>query len=220
MALPAGLAAFLTEQPDMRLAPGVGDAVRLRGTYALDATHPAAGRITRRYAIEIEVPTTFPEQPPIVKEVGRQIPHSPDYHVNPGGSLCMGSPLALQRALRQWPDLQSFLSRTLRPYLYAVTLKLDTGRDFVFGELRHGTLGQLQDLADDLQLTEAQVIAALDLLLLPRADADAHLCACACGRVLGACELRERLDEIRDLASEASWRKLRNEFEALKDVGT
>lgn len=210
MVLPAGLADFLTEQPDLRVAPGETSAVRLSGTYALDAMHPAAGRVTRTYELTIVVPADFPLQPPVVFEVGGKIPRDPEYHVNSHDhSLCLGSPLGIRRALRRWPNLQEFLARTLMSYLYAVTLKLDTGRDFVFGELRHGMDGQIQDLADDLQLPEASIAAALDLLLIPSDLADTQACPCNCGRLLGGCEMRERLNDIRDLASKMWLQQLR-----------
>jgi hypothetical protein len=218
MALSVGLVEFLIEQPGMRVAPGEMSAVRLSGTYTLDATHPAAGRVTRTYDLTVEVPDDFPLQPPVVFEIANTIPRHPDYHVNSHDhSLCLGSPIALRRAVRRWPNLQEFLARTLRPYLYAVTLKLDTGRDFVFGELRHGAEGQIQDLADDLQLPEAPVAAALDLLLMSGDLADTQTCPCSCGRLLGGCQLRERLNEVRDLASEMWLRQLRNAMPAIPD---
>lgn len=210
MALPSGLVDFLIEQPDLRIAPGETSALRLSGLYTLDATHPAAGRVTRTYDLTIEIPADFPSQPPLAFEVGGKIPRDSDFHVNSHDqSLCLGSPLALRRVLRRWPSLDEFLAKTLRPYLYAVTVKLDTGRDFVFGELRHGTDGLVQDLADDLHLPETRVVAALDLLLMPSDLAGIQVCPCECGRLLGDCELRERLNEIRDLASETWLQQLR-----------
>lgn len=218
MELPIGLVEFLTEQPDMRIAPSQTGEVCLIGTYTLDATHSAAGRVTQTYDLMIVVPEDFPSQPPTVFEVSTTIPRDPDFHVNSHDhSLCLGSPIALRRVLRCWPNLQEFLARTLRPYLYAVTLKIETGRDFVFGELRHGTEGQIQDLADDLQLPEARIAAALNLLLMPRDLADTQSCPCRCGRLLGECELRERLNDVRSLASESWVREIRSAVAALSD---
>lgn len=216
MQLPAGLVDFLSEQPGIRLMPRTDGVWRLHGTYSLDATHATAGHVKREFLLNIDVPESFPAHPPVVFEIGGQIPRIPEFHVNPScGSLCLGSPLALWRVLRFSPDLEAFLAQTLRPYLYAVSVKLQTGRDFVFGELRHGTAGQLQDLADDLKLPENRVVESLDLLFVPRDIADVHPCPCGCGRHFGACELRVRLDEICALASEAWLRQLRNDIEAL-----
>ncbi len=186
--------------------------------YALDAAHETAGRITRDYQLDIHISDRFPDDPPFVYEVGGQIPREPDFHVNGDNTLCVGSPLAVRRALRRWPNVRSFLARTLRPYLYAVTVKLDTGRDFVFGELRHGTAGQLQDLADDLRLPEDQVINAINLMLMPSAEADDQPCICGCGGVVSNCALRDRLGEVRDLFSATSLRVLRDEIQTLLSV--
>ena len=188
---------------------------RVAGVYTLDAAHDAAGRITRDYELDIQFPDCFPENPPIVYEVGGQIPRTSDFHVNGDNTLCLGSPLAVRRALSRWPNVREFMARTLRPYLYAVTVKLDTGRDFVFGELRHGTAGQLQDLADDLRLPEDRVINAIDLMLMPSAEANAQPCICGCGGIVSTCALRDRLGEVRDLLSTASLLVLRNDIQTL-----
>lgn len=182
----------------------------------LDAEHDAAGRITRDYELDILFPASFPDDPPIVYAVCGQIPRTPDFHVNGDNTLCLGSPLALRRALKHWPDVREFMARTLRPYLYAMTVKLETGGDFVFGELRHGTAGQLQDLADDLRLPEDQVVNAINLMLMPSVEANAQPCFCGCGRIVGNCELRDRVKEVRDLLSAPSLRILRDKFQALR----
>lgn len=181
----------------------------------LDAEHEAAGRITRDYELDIRVPASFPDNPPIVYEVSGQIPRTPDFHVNGDNTLCLGSPLSLRRTLKRWPDVCEFMARTLRPHLYAVTVKLDNGRDFVFGELRHGTAGQLQDLADDLRLPESLVTNAIDLMLMPLNEADAQPCICGCGGMVSTCVLRDRLGEVRELLSTDSLRILRNDIQAL-----
>jgi hypothetical protein len=189
--------------------------LRVAGVYTLDAEHEAAGRITSDFELDIRVPASFPDSPPIVYEIGGQIPRTPDFHVNGDDTLCLGSPLGIRRALKGWPNVREFMARTLRSYLYAVAVKLDTGRDFVFGELRHGTAGQLQDLAEDLQLPEDQVVNAIDLMLMPSAEANAQPCICGCGGIVRNCDLHVRLEEVRDLLSASSLRILRNEIENL-----
>ena len=215
MSFPIGLVDFLAEQPSLRLVLDDPAQLRVAGVYTLDATDETAGRITRDYQLDIRVPDRFPDNSPAVYEVGGQIPRTPDFHVNGDNTLCLGSPLAVRRALRRWPNMRDLMAHTLRPYLYAVTLKLDTGRDFVFGELRHGTAGQLQDLADDLRLPEDQVINAIDLMLMPLGEADAQPCICGCGGNVSSCELRDRLVDVRDLLSAASLRILRNDIQTL-----
>jgi hypothetical protein len=215
VSFPIGLVDFLAEQPGLRLVLDDPAQLRVAGIYVLDAEHEVAGRITRHYELDIRVPASFPDSPPIVYEVCGQIPRTPDFHVNGDNTLCLGSPLGVRRALKHWPDVREFMAHTLRPYLYALTVKLDTGRDFVFGELRHGTAGQLQDLADDLRLPEDQIVNAIDLMLMTSVEANAQPCICGCGRIVGNCELRDRIEEVRDLLSAPSLSILRHEFQAL-----
>lgn len=204
LAIP-GLEELLRNQPGLRLAPVTDDFFWLAGSYRLDAIHASAGRITRDFSLRIAVPPTFPQDYPTVYEVGNAVPCHPDWHVNAhDGSFCLGSRLGLILELRRNPNLADFLSSTLDPYLYAVTLKLETGRPFVFGELRHGNAGVLEDLAERLRVPESAVPRAL--ILLAESDAVARLqeCPCGCSRPLQECETYHRVCEIRSLES-STW---------------
>lgn len=208
-----GLTEFLAEQPDLRLASCDQETLLLEGGYRLDAEHPAAGRVVREFQLSVHIPSSFPHAPPVVFENGGVIPCEPDFHVNGhNGSLCLGSPLALRRVLRAHPELQGFLVHTLRPYLYAVSIKLDRGGPFVFGELRHGSEGKLQDLADDLGIAESCVLPALNLALLPYEEAREMPCPCGCAKALAECSLRDRIADLRALCNTRELESLRDEF--------
>jgi hypothetical protein len=196
-----GLEALLTEQPNLHLAPLTDRNLRVVGEYLLCATNPLAGDVSRTFQLIIEIPLDFPARPPKVFEVGDAIPSDSDFHVNGHDcSLCLGTHIGLQRVLRRWPNLQQFLERTLRPFLYAVSIKLDRGGPFLFGELKHGVAGTLQDLASDLGIDEAQLPRAIDLLMFSENEMLSEECLCGCGRLLRDCEFGERFLEIRSLA--------------------
>jgi len=179
----------------------------VEGNYDLDAIHASAGRITHRFRLSITVPRTFPLEPPAVFELDGAIPRTPDYHVNGGdGSLCLGSPLALMAALQSSADLADFLSACLRPFLYAVAVKLVQGGDFVFGELLHGSAGVVQDLAARLAIPESAVMYALSLLGMRKRVANKCQCPCGSGRRLGTCPTNIAVRSVRTLASR-SWFK-------------
>jgi hypothetical protein len=198
----AGLEAFLCEQPELRLQPVSDATVVIEGMYLLDATHPSAGRVTRSFKLQIKIPLDFPEELPIVFEVGGVIPQQGDFHVNQTDySLCLGSHISLKRVLRDSGDISRYFAEALRPYLYAVSVKLERGGKFVFGELRHGSPGIVQDLADDLQIPESRVVDALALLTLPEEAALGQVCPCGCEQTLRNCETHARLCEVRTLAS-------------------
>lgn len=208
-----GLDELLRKQPGLRLAPVTDDFLWLTGSYRLDAIHASAGRVTRDFSLHIAVPPAFPQEYPTVYEVGKAVPCRPDWHVNVhDGSFCLGSRLGLILELRRSPNLADFLSATLDPYLYAVALKLETGRPFVFGELRHGNAGVLEDLAERLQIPESAVPGALALLAEPDAVARLQDCPCGCGRALGECETHQRVCETRSLESPTWFANMLNQI--------
>lgn len=195
---------LLRQQPALRLEPVTDDIVWLTGDYRLDVIHASAGRVTRSYSLRVGTPPAFPQDYPVVYEVGNAIPRHPDWHVNThDGSLCLGSRLGLRLELKARPHLAEFLSVTLNPYLYAVAVKLETGRPFVFGELCHGGAGMVQDLAERLRIPESAVPGAFALLAEPDAVARLRECLCGCGQTLGECETYTRVCTIRELESPA-----------------
>ena len=201
LAIP-GLDELLRQQRALRLEPVTDDFVWLTGDYHLDVIHASAGRITRNYSLRIATPQAFPQDYPVVYEVGNAIPRHPDWHVNiHDGSLCLGSRLGLKLELKAKPYLAKFLSVTLDPFLYAVAVKLETGRPFVFGELRHGGAGVVQDLAERLRIPECAVPGAFALLAQPDAVARLQGCPCGCNRTLAECETYQRVCTIRSLES-------------------
>ena len=191
----------------MLLRPARAVGVLVEGNYDLDAIDASAGRITHRFRLSINVPTSFPLDPPAVFELDGAIPRTPEYHVNSAdGSLCLGSPLGLKAALQASADLADFLSACLRPFLYSVAVKLSRGGDFVLGELLHGSAGVVQDLAERLAIPESAVMYALNLLGMKKRVANKRPCPCGSGRRLGTCPTNMAVRSVRKLASR-SWFK-------------
>ena len=85
---------------------------------------------------------------------------------------------------------------------------METGRPFVFGELRHGDAGMVQDLAERLRIPESAVPDAFALLAEPDAVARLHECPCGCGRGLADCETYQRFCAIRNLEVPAWFAKM------------
>ncbi|MEW6405777.1 MAG: hypothetical protein AB1649_28630, partial [Chloroflexota bacterium] len=72
-------------------------------------------------------------------------------------------------------------------------------------ELAHGDKGELQDYIDLFGLKNPlQAKQALSLLSMKERVANKHPCPCGCGKRLGTCDFRDRLNAIRQLTS-LSW---------------
>lgn len=192
---------FLTDQPGMSLCPSRGSDIILRGTFSFSG-HPERGpEITDLFELEIVIPSGFPREIPRIKETGGRVPRNGDYHVNPDGNFCLGSPLRLMKIVAEGLTLASFVETCLVPFLYAVSYKLQHGGHFIFGELPHGNPGVVQDYMDLFGLrTKRQVVGALQLLGMKRRFAIKRRCPCGCGRKLEKCSLCEKLDRYRGIA--------------------
>jgi len=199
-----GLHEFLNDYPGMSLQPTRSDETKIRGHFHFQAkgAHKA---IEDTFEIEILVHKTFPSEIPKVREIAGKIPKTGDYHVNPDGTLCLGSHLRLKKALFDMPDLNSFAEECLVPHLFNVSIKLRDGGGFVTGELAHGTAGIIHDYMEMFGLRmPAQVVYALELLGVKKQLANKRTCPCGCGLRLGRCPTHRRLNAFRPAAAR-SW---------------
>ena len=177
----------------------------MQGRFAFTAHSEKHGQITDKYLLSIEVPRQFPKTLPRVTETEQKIPRNGEFHVNPDGTLCLGSPLRLLVKLASDPTLTGFTGKCLVPYLFAISNKLQKGGPLPFDELAHGVPGMLADYVDLFGLKEPeQARLAFRLLGMKKRRANKHPCPCACGGRLGKCRFNQRLSLFRRLASR-SW---------------
>ncbi len=199
-----GLREFLLDYPRMAIRPSGGQDLRFKGQFEFTAHHAREGYVQDSFALEIIVPSQFPRGLPKVMETEGKIPRSGDYHVNPDGSLCLGSPLGLLVKLSEAPSISGFANHCLVPYLFAVSRKLKTGGPLPFGELAHGAKGLFADYAHLFKLkTPEQARQALTLLGMKKRCANKLPCPCGCGVRLGRCKFNFRLRDFRALANRA-----------------
>lgn len=204
---------FLVAYPDMAVRPTASRNLTIEGRFDFSASAPGAGGdITDSYGLKISVPPGFPRELPTVRETQGRIPRSGEYHVNSDGSLCLGSRLRLLKKLAQHPTLPGFAANCLVPYLYAVSVKLNQGGDLPFGELTHGSRGELEDYADLMGLdTAEQVKLALRYLGMKKRRANKRPCPCGCKQRLGNCHFNKRMKKLRALASRRWFRTIHQE---------
>jgi hypothetical protein len=201
----SSISQFLDEHPGMATAPCTEAGVCLRGTFSFKVNAPELEVIEDSYQLEIFVPNTFPRDLPQITEVGEKIPRDGTFHVNPDGSLCLGSPLRLLKNAHKKRNLSGYVEKCLVPYLYAVSYKLLHGGDFVLGELDHGHQGIFHDYSSLLGLREeSQILQAIVLLCIEKRYANKKPCPCECGKRLGSCPFHLKLNELRKMAP-ISW---------------
>ena len=197
----ASIDQFLKNYPGMSIAPYSGRNFHLYGNFRFIANVSGGEEIKDCYKLEIIVPKEFPNALPIVKEIDGKIPRNETFHVNTDGSLCLASPLRLLKKIYNSPNLKGFAERCLIPYLYSVSYKLKNGGNFIFGELLHGEQGILDDYSQMFKLSKkSHIIQAVKLLGMKKRIANKKQCPCGCGRRLGACSFRHKLNDFRKMA--------------------
>lgn len=204
------ISAFINLHPGMALRPTGGGALNLVGAFRFSATSGKYPTITDTFQLRISIPPAFPRELPQVYETGGRIPNGGEYHVNPDGSLCLGSRLRLLWKLSKNPSLLGYAGNCIVPYLFAVSHKLTYGGPLPFGELAHGQSGELADSAELFGVKSAdQVKTVIRYLVMKKRRANKLTCPCQCGRRLGKCHFNHRLREFRNIASRRWFRSLK-----------
>lgn len=91
------------------------------------------------------------------------------------------------------------------PYLFAVSNKIQSGGEFVFGELPHGKKGIIDDYLDLFGLkSHEQVLNTIILLGMKKRLANKKPCPCGCGKRLGVCSFNYKINQFRKMAPR-SW---------------
>lgn len=200
--------AFLQNYPGMSLKPSRQSDLHVSGTFAFYAMTSSGPEIRDQYDLKISVPQKFPKELPRVEEIGNKIPRDGQHHVNPDGSLCLGSELRLIEKISKQPTLTGFAVECLEPFLYAMSYKLECGGEFIFGELAHGNKGIIEDYMEIFGVkTHHQVIEVIDRLSLKKRVANKKKCPCLCGQRLGKCSLRMTINRYRRLKHRSWYRQ-------------
>lgn len=193
----------------MAARPSSDANLSLEGRFDFTARADTYSQVTDSYPLLIRIPPEFPRQLPAVYETGGRIPKGGEYHVNPDGSLCLGSRLRLLWKLSNAPTIVGYAENCVVPYLYSISHKLRYGGALPFGELAHGSPGELADYADLFGLrTGQQARVALSYLGMKKRRANKLPCPCDCGRRLGKCRFNRRLREFRQMAGRSWFRSL------------
>jgi len=90
-----------------------------------------------------------------------------------------------------------------------MSLKLTHGQDFIFGELRHGIHGELDDYKELLGLKRnEQVIPSLRCLLTKKRLANKMFYPCDCRKRLGKSEFNATVRKFRNVLPKACLREV------------
>lgn len=198
MSLPKHVVDFLSVYSGFSITPSTNEYIVLKGRFTFKRTYRGENEIEDSYNIAIKVHNSFPKIAPEVEDVEGKIPRDGHYHVNPDGTFCLGTPFRLLLHISKNPSLINFLEIFLIPYLYAVSNKLQNGGEFIFGELQHGTEGEVADYENLFSVKgKKAVIEVLYALTRKKRIANKKCCPCDCGNRIGVCRLHTKLNKFR-----------------------
>ena len=118
------------------------------------------------FDIEIIIPEDYPKDLPDVRETLNRIPRIDKYHINPNGTLGLGSRRKIREIFSKEPTLLGFVTKILLPFFYSFCYLIENG-DFPYGELSHGSQGLIEDYKELLNLNnKKEVLDFLKYMLL------------------------------------------------------
>lgn len=205
-----GIKEFLASNPLMRLNPINQDgSLVVNGRVRMNHVHQGYPVIGCWVTLRVTIPSGYPKQLPVFEETGGLIPRDGDYHVNPDGTICLGSNFRLHMALSIDSCINRFYQLFFVPYAYAALLKLQHNVNFIFGELSHGVKGELEDFCELFNVANSDsVFACLKALSQKKRIANKHVCPCGCGNRLGACKFNCVINQYRNIVPRSQFCKI------------
>lgn len=197
---PWKLRELLQKHAGLAVQPKQGEELVVAGHLSFRAESERYGTVEDSFELDIRIPRRFPSELPVVREVGERIPE--DFHRNPDGTLCLGSPLRLRMALSRSPSLTTFVEHCVVPFLFGFLTHQKHGK-LPFDELDHGTPGLLDEYCEILRVEDhGRCLALLDLVGVKKRVANKRPCPCGSGKRVGRCH-HLILNRLRSVASRA-----------------
>ena len=171
----------------------------------------ADGRELDRFNISIVVPHGFPDDLPIVREVGGRIPWIADRHVELNGKSCVMIPEDRWNSFPPGSSLLDFIDVPVANYFLGQS-HFEVHGEWPLGEWKHGWDGIFQ-YYKKLIGTESAVTVYRFIYVLSRQNSKPHF-ECPCGsrkKIKRCCQ-----PKIDDLRSKIPWRLARQRLQALK----
>ena len=180
-----------------------GRSAEVRGTFPVLSE---AGAALDRYRIAIDLPPDYPNELPVVFEVGGRIPRISDRHMNDvDGTCCVFLPDARWEIFPIGAPFRQFLDGPVRDFFLGQSL-VERGEPWPHGDWDHGAKGIVQYYQELLQTEDSEVVVRY-IAVLALNVAKGHLdCPCGSGARLRNC-CHEATNDLRAKIPPATARK-------------
>lgn len=174
------------DYPGLRLVSRDNSFAIYKGLVGFKADYEGRGLVEDDFEVEIVYPIGFGHDLPTAKEIGGRIPRKPDFHINPDGTMCLGTPHAVRQKWNREPSLNGFINLLVIPFLYFYSFQKKYGRN-PFDDLAHGGEGLLAYYKELLVLnSDLSVLEYLKIII--EDNYRGHIpCPCKSGTRLRDC---------------------------------
>jgi len=162
----------------------------LKGVLAFEGEYESLV-LADAFDIEMQIPPDYPDNLPVVKEIGYRIPR--EFHTYSGdNTLCLAAPLAVKIQFSLNKTLLGFIENLIIPFFFNY-LHLQQYETLPFGELSHGAKGILEFYKSHLHIPESGIVLRMIKLLATQDYRGYSKCPCNSGKNLRNCHGRQLL---------------------------
>lgn len=186
-----------------------GDRLSLKGGLPIREE----GKELALYQVEIVFPDSYPEEIPVVREIGGKIPKISDRHVDSDGSACLFVRDETYKFCPPGYTVAQFIEGPVRQFFLGQVVFDDTGK--FPAERKHGVDGILDFYEEVLGTRNMQTVITF-LEYLTHAELKGHReCFCGSKKKIRNCHLTVMQDfknKIRQVDAERSLKQLKLDF--------
>lgn len=150
-------------------------------------------KLIDEFKIEMMVPNTFPEDIPIVREIGGRLPKIVDRHFYMNGKACLFMPEERYKYVPAGMTLMEFIDGPMKSFFIGQISYEQTGK-WIFGERAHGVAGIVDYYGEIIGNTNKEIITRL-LIYLCKDKVKGHWqCFCKSGEKMRSCHYKQLLE--------------------------
>ena len=193
--------------PNLHIFKNQNGLVEIAGVFPLCGE---GGQELDRYSVSIILPPSYPEDLPIVYEVGGRIRHIADRHFFKNGSACIFIPDDRWRCFPPSSEFIDYLKGPLHNFFLSQTYYDRTG-EWPFGEWSHDSQGILEYYQCLIDTQDMRTVFRFLLVLAEKKLKKEHKCPCGSNRKIKRCcivKIRDLRKKIKPIVALNALRRL------------
>jgi len=180
----------LSKYPSLRISKNINNEIVVEGHLHFDITHNDT-HIIDSYEIEILISDNYPNEIPIVREIGGRILKKFE-HIYPDRSLCLATEANIHSELSPRYDMVDFVDKFIIPYLFSYSY-FEKYKTVPYGERSHGKEGVLEFYLDYFNVDTYHAVYNLLEYTCNKVYRGHNLCPCGSEQRIRNCHMKSVL---------------------------